>query len=34
MENDMATVAADSAVAHPMTSNKDVTRTCSLPPLM
>jgi len=34
MENDITTVAADPAVAHPMTSNKDVTRTCSLPPLM
>lgn len=28
MENDMATVAADPAVAHPMTSYKDVIRTC------
>lgn len=30
MENDMATVAADPAVAHPMTSYKDVIRTCPL----
>lgn len=29
MENDITTVAADPAVAYPMTSCKDVKRTCS-----
>ena len=31
MENDITTVAAAPEVAQPMTSNKDVTRICSLP---
>ena len=30
MENDITTMAAEPVVAHPMTSYKDVTRTCSL----
>lgn len=34
MENDITIVIAALAVAHPMTSNKDVTRTYSLPPLI
>lgn len=32
MENDMTTMAADLAMANPMTSCKDVTRTCPLLP--
>ena len=32
MENNMVTMAADPAVAHPMTSYEDVIRTCSLSP--
>ena len=32
MGNNMTTMAADPAVAHPMTSYEDVIRTCSLSP--
>lgn len=33
MENDMTTMTADPAVAHQLTSYKDVIRICSLSPL-